>query len=282
MPIPYPRPSINTSSIVKVKALVAATLLSGIFGQAGAINLDAEGTLTASGFYSLTAAKILDGATQGAGPSWNYAQWRCPCFVANWATATVYEKDKALSFDESVVGLQLSKEFTPQLSFTTQIVTRSRDARSAQTAVDWAYGTWQSTDTYTKLRAGRMRVPLYYYSDYLYVGYAYPWVRAPAESYITEIEDYDGINLSHAMRLADSDWMLTGQIWYGRRNDQDNPLYSRIIQLAPTDVTWSRINGISASVNNGIADLRMVLMTTRKSMAQTARRHPSVAMCQFG
>jgi hypothetical protein len=270
MPTLFPHPSIKTSSAAKINALVAVSLLSGLCGQAGAIDLDAEGTLTASGFYSLTAAKVLDGSTPGAGPAWNYSQWRCPCAVPNWTTATVHEKHKGLSFDESVVGLQISKEFTPQLSFTTQVVTRSRDAQSAQTGIDWAYGTWQSADTHTKLRAGRMRIPLYYYSDYRYVGYAYPWVRPPAESYSAEIEDYDGFNISHAARLAGSDWTLIGQIWHGRRHDQDNPLYSRIIYLAPTDVTWSRINGISASIGNGIADFRMVLMTMHKSTALTS------------
>ena len=48
--------------------------------------------------------------------------------------------------------------------------------------VDWAYVSYELTPKLL-VQAGHKRLPIYYYSDFMYVGYAYPWVRPPQDLY---------------------------------------------------------------------------------------------------
>ncbi|EKF75748.1 hypothetical protein A11A3_02727 [Alcanivorax hongdengensis A-11-3] len=53
-----------------------------------------------------------------------------------------------------------------------------------QTELQWGYLDYQLTDAIS-LKAGRMVAPFYMHSQYVDVGYAYPWVTPPSEVYRT-------------------------------------------------------------------------------------------------
>ena len=90
-----------------------------------------------------------------------------------------------------------------KITATAQLLARSEN--DYQVDAEWAYLTWQATDN-GKVRAGRLRTPLYMYSDFLDVGYSYPWISAPNEVYYLPFNSVDGIDyyLTAAMGSFDT------------------------------------------------------------------------------
>lgn len=108
-------------------------------------------------------------------------------------TAPSYDgyDDEDFTFNRNILGLQVSGQVNEKITATAQIIARTES--DYETTAEWAYLTWQATDS-SKVRAGRLRTPLYMYSDYLDVGYSYPWISAPEEVYYLAFNNVDGID----------------------------------------------------------------------------------------
>jgi hypothetical protein len=250
-------------------ALAMATLAS---GGALAIDLNDDGSLKLTGFYSLTAARVLSGSAQGSSTPWTYQQWKCPCTIQAWEYAAVYEKDKGWQFDqESLAGIQIKKEFSPTFSATAQLVSRANNPNAgSRPTVDWAYVSWQpSADSNWTFQAGKFRIPLYYYSDYLYIGYAYPWVRPMPDVYGWPIYAYEGVNASYRTQLGASDWAATFHAWSGGYTQKNDAYDTRIYWTDPTHESWKNIVGGSIAANNGVFDVRAMMMWYKDTLWQS-------------
>jgi hypothetical protein len=254
------------------KTLLALTL-GGLFPLvASAIDLTDDGTLKLTGFYSLTGAKVLSGSAQGSKTPWTYQQWKCPCSIQGWEYASVYQKDKGFQFDqESLLGIQIRKDFTPTFSATTQLVSRALNPNEgSRPTVDWAYLTWSpSADSAWTFQAGKLRIPLYYYSDYLYIGYAYPWVRPAPDVYGWPIYAYNGANVSYRTQLGKSDWAATFTAWTGSYTQKNDAYDTRIYYTTPTHESWKRIIGGVVAANNGVFDVRLMMMRYHDDLWQS-------------
>lgn len=113
--------------------------------------------------------------------------------------------------NDTVLGLQVSKQVNDSTTVTGQLV--SRGAEDYKTEAAWAYASYAATDN-LDLRMGRLRVPFFYYSDFLEVGYAYDWIRPPSEVYIIPFSSVDGVDLTY--RFALGNWDNSAQLYYGR------------------------------------------------------------------
>jgi hypothetical protein len=231
---------------------------------AHAIDLDESGSLKLTGFYQLTAGKVLSGEALGSSSPWMYQQWRCPCTIQNWEYVGVYEKDRGWqTTPESLVGVQIKKDFNDTLSGTVQLVSRGNNTnyRPYTPTVDWAYLTWKpNADSKWSFQAGRKRIPLYYYSDYLYIGYAYPWVRPAPDVYGWPIYSYEGVNATYETPLGNSNWQLTANTWFGSHRTDNDAYDTLIYYTTPTNESWKRILGGWVSLNNGTYDIRLMMM----------------------
>lgn len=119
--------------------------------------------------------------------------------------------DNEIRFDpESVVGLQAQVVISDRLRATVQMV--SKGANDFNTTVDWAYLSYALTNDLT-MNAGRFRLPLFYYSDFLDVGYAYHWIRPPVEVYNAFTAGLEGVNFYHSKLFGAV--QLETQVWYG-------------------------------------------------------------------
>ena len=255
-----------------MKAIFSICLLALLPGLAQAIDLDEKGTLTLTGFYSLTGAKVLSGSAQGSSTPWQYQNYKCPCTIQNWEYTGVYEKSKGWQFDqESLIGVQIKKEFTPAFSATTQLVARTLNPNAgSRPTVDWAYLSWSPFKDVPSLtfQAGRLRIPLYYYSDYLYIGYAYPWVRPAPDVYGWPIYAYDGVNATWKTQLGKSAWSMTASTWYGNYTQKDDAYDTRLYYTTPTHESWKKITGAFVALNNGVFDVRGMIMKHRDTVWQ--------------
>ncbi len=120
---------------------------------------------------------------------------------------------------DTVLGLQATFQVNPDVDFVTQVVARgvdeSRDTDDFHLEVEWAYLKYR-LDANTRLLLGRSRLPLFMHSEYLEVGYAYPWVRPPVEVYglIGQFSSFDGATLRYS-RLLPGSWVMDAQAYLG-------------------------------------------------------------------
>ncbi|GAB1259243.1 hypothetical protein [Aurantivibrio plasticivorans] len=119
-------------------------------------------------------------------------------------------EDVATFQQDSVLGLQASTDINDHVSVTVQILANGANGFDPQ--VTWANVNYQfSNDLAFKL--GRYQTPLYLYSDFLDVGYAYHWISPPSEVYLGAGSTQDGIELIYQKSFGDA--YFTGQFFYG-------------------------------------------------------------------
>ena len=119
----------------------------------------------------------------------------------------------------------------------------SRGEEDWDTELEWAYLSHQLTND-LQVRAGKMRLPFFMYSDSLEVGYAQPWARPPSVVYSPTITSYVGADASYTYNLTGSS--ISTQVFGGnsQTNDssQDRDIEVRNIAgltIGWTDYIWS-------------------------------------------
>ena len=147
-----------------------------------------------SGFMSIVGGMTLeDGATYQVGSLGKEASY----------------DDKFRFAADSIAGLQAQAVVNNRTRATLQLV--GRGDTNYEINAEWANVSYDVTDSLT-LTAGRFRAPAYYYSDFFDVGYAYYWIRPPAELYAGP-SSLDGATVVYTTYLGD--YQLTTQYFYG-------------------------------------------------------------------
>ena len=137
----------------------------------------------------------------------------------------------------SKLGLQGTFALTEQTQIVGQLVSRGTDEWVPE--MEWAFLSHNFDSGFTA-RIGRLRVPLYMYSDYLEVGYAQPWANPPQEVYgIVPISSYNGIDIIYDTDIGEA--YLTLQASYGHAVDPAD------INPYAVDVEFNNTLGLSAT-----------------------------------
>lgn len=112
----------------------------------------------------------------------------------NTGNAAFLGYDEKLSFQaNSLFAVQVRADLQEKLSATAQIIAKGQNDYEAK--FNWAYLAYQLTDEVT-VKAGRFRNPLFMYSDFLDVGYAYHWISPPDGVYnLSGFDSNDGVML---------------------------------------------------------------------------------------
>lgn len=110
--------------------------------------------------------------------------------------------------NDSLLGLQVAHTFGPQLQIVGQMVLRRQVDASLDNAITRAFVSYRPTAN-LQLRVGRMADSTFLMSDYSDVGYVYPWVRTPNESYgIMAPRFYDGVDATYSLPDQGGVWHL--------------------------------------------------------------------------
>ena len=109
-----------------------------------------------------------------------------------------------------MIGLQIGAQVNDEVSVTALFVAKGEDDYEVE--AELAYLTYAIDDSWD-IRAGRLRVPFFYYSDFLDVGIAYPWIRPPEEVYRTTFNSFEGIDTVY--RGLHGSWSSTWHLFYG-------------------------------------------------------------------
>jgi hypothetical protein len=230
-------------------------------GRRLSCSLFALGTLLAA------AARAQD----GGGPTWalsgfgtigavhaseRNADYTASVLKANGAGAT-----HSWSADvDSRLGAQLDVRLDRRWSAVLQVVSEQGLDNSYRPRVEWANVKYQVTPELA-LRFGRVNLPMFLTADYRKVGYIYPWVRPPVESYgALPFTSSNGVDAT--LRWSLGPVRNASQLFYGRDDlALDAPLHAwarRIVGLSNT-TDWGalsvRANILSAEVTTDIGDV---------------------------
>ena len=159
-------------------------------------------------------------------------------------------------------GAQLSYGITDTVGVTVQATAKAQqDEWKAN--LEWAYLSWQTNDQ-LMLRAGRLRSPVYMYSESLDVGYSYPWLRLPDEVYSqVQVTNYEGVDAVYTLPLSYGS--VTFQVAGGQAKDRDyyaydeqfdidyGNLFGASVSLATNDFGTLRIGYVEADIKTDIS-----------------------------
>lgn len=135
---------------------------------------------------------------------------------------------------DSHVGAQIDVSFDKRWSAVLQVVSEQNLRNNYRPRVEWANLKYQATPELA-LRFGRIALPVFLCADYRQVGYAYPWVRPPVESYGSmPISNSDGIDAT--LRWSMGSVRNSSQFLFG---------YDSLAQVAPVKGKATRIAGIA-------------------------------------
>lgn len=113
--------------------------------------------------------------------------------------------------EESLFALQIDADLNDRVTATAQLLAEGSNDFKPELA--WAYANVKLGNGFST-KVGRQRLPFYRYSDFLDVGYAYPWIRPPVSMYNQPWSNADGVSLSHNTYLGK--WFSQAQLIYGR------------------------------------------------------------------
>ena len=162
----------------------------------------------------------------------------------------------------SKFGAQLTYGVTDTVGLTLQTTAKAYgDEWKAN--LEWAYLSWQSTD-YLMMRFGRLRTPVYMYSESIDVGFSYPWLRLPDEVYSqVQLSNYEGADIVYNLPLsfATLSFQLAGGIAKNRDYyiydeefdiDYDN-VFGSSVSLATNDFGTFRVGYVEADIDTDIS-----------------------------
>lgn len=114
--------------------------------------------------------------------------------------------------NDSRIGIQLSAKVNREVSVTGQLLARGSE-EDFNLKADWAFVTYRAADQLS-IRGGKLKLTTFLVSDYIEVGYAYPWIRPPQEVYyanpITTMSGVDAL-----VRFNFGDYSLLFQPYFG-------------------------------------------------------------------
>jgi hypothetical protein len=231
---------------MKKLSLVASALLV-IFSQS------ASAELNISGYGSIIAGKTLGTVDDPLNPG----QTRDEILTADFYDVGQYTND--LTFKaESIIAVQGIYKFNNKLSVTAQLVAKGVDDFNPE--FDWYYVTYQANEDWTFM-AGRRNIPMYYFSEYAEVGYAYPWMRPPSNLYWWQVTQFDGAHAMYSFELGDYSNTITA--FYGNEYSDDNVemlYYDKLYggNARTVNEYWTDIAGFNWNMSGDFFDLRFV------------------------
>lgn len=158
----------------------------------------AEGDISFAGFATLAYGKTLtDDKKEGTLPGFS---------------------DEGEYRDFNKLGFRMDADLKDNLTFTAQILVQGTE--NYDPSFDWIFATYQLHPEWA-ISVGRIRVPIYMYSDYLDTSYAFQWIEPPKSVYNfsqTPFNSIEGIKLAYNTSMGDwtSEWLL----WFGKGEDK--------------------------------------------------------------
>ena len=178
-------------------------------------------------------------------------------YLADYPNTGLYDQDISFSPDTSF-GVQLKTHLNTESEFIIQLL--SHGAHNFDIDVDWAYINL-NLNSELSLQVGRKRLPLYYYSDFFNLGFAYYWMRPPNDNYTWQITNYNGVSLLYEPDFEN--WDASFNVYIGREDDDENRLLTFFNQGVTVSESWKNIIGLVAELSDDIFEYRFTIMSSQ-------------------
>jgi hypothetical protein len=208
----------------------------------GLCNISYAVDFTYSGFGNISAGKVFSATGVETGFPDN-SKWKCPCYIADYSHGSVYESRWTLT-PESRLGLQGVATFSDNFSFTGQVMARHA-AGDADLGIEQAFFSYNLSPKLT-LQVGRKRLPLFFYSDFQDVAFAYNWARVPPDVYGWPVVNYNGANLTFRDDIGG--WAVKSTAYIGQEHSKEVPI-AKLGDPSRVDIHWDRMYGIDLEIN---------------------------------
>ena len=152
-------------------------------------------------------------------------------------TIEAYESGDPQFFNrDTMMGLQISKEISERTNATIQLTAKGEEDFAVRTSLAFiSHALNDSTD----IRFGRLRIPFFYYSEFLDVGYAYNWIRPTGDAYGIPFSDYNGADIIKRFSFDSFDGQI--QLNYGRR-DKELMLFNEAYEAELNNFAGATLN----------------------------------------
>ena len=177
-----------------------------------------------------------------------------------------------IGFDEDTrVGVQISADINKRMSVTAQLLGASNQDQSFDAEFDWGYVSYSLMEN-ADIRGGKIKFPTFLVSEYIEVGYAYPWIRPPAEVYYSNpITAITGADVLLRFRIGEGDLLF--QPYFGTASDEDALVPQEVLpalSLAPGTVKYVNFDaknmaGINVAYTGGAGTVRAGYLQTQVS-----------------
>lgn len=165
--------------------------------------------------------------------------------------------------NDSKFGLQVTADVAENMQAVAQILGSGSD-ENFDMDVEWAYLDWRFSDSIS-LRGGKVKEPVFLISDYIEVGYAYPWIRPPQEVYrnnpINTINGLQGLfqadlgnmafvfqpylgSNNEAVPNTNGDLVFDASNFYGAALQLSGRAFTVQMSYLSTDVTTTEVSGV--------------------------------------
>ena len=197
-----------------LKYVSYGTLLSALpFSQ---LATAAEADVSFSGFASFYYGKALSDADEGG------------------TTEGLGQEGEYRDFNK--LGLRMDVDLEEKLSFTAQAIAKGKNDYDLE--FDWINATFAITPDLT-VSVGRMRLPIFMYSDYIDVGYAYQWVAPPHSVYgVPSFTAYEGANIRWVADMG-GDWTSDLVVYAGNIEEEEENVGTTLTFEDGAGFTWS-------------------------------------------
>jgi hypothetical protein len=160
---------------------------------------------------------------------------------------------------DSRIGIQISAKVNSKIDVTGQLLARAREDNYNLKA-DWAFVTYHVTDPMA-IRGGKVKLTTFLVSDYIEVGYAYPWIRPPQEVYSANpISTINGVDMLWRVNIGNSTFLF--QPYYGAsKGDQALVPQEQLLTGDKGAVQYASFNtdrmvGVNLSLGSDVYTLR--------------------------
>lgn len=119
--------------------------------------------------------------------------------------------------DFNKLGFRMDADMKDNLTFTAQVL--AAGAENYDPTFDWIFATYQIHPE-VAISAGRIRVPVFMYSDFLDTSFAYQWIEPPKAVYNlaqTPFKSIEGLKIAYNTNIAD--WTSELLVWGGKGED---------------------------------------------------------------
>ncbi len=195
-----------------------------------------------------------------------------PFAAATYYRPTYVGAERRWNFlPNSKLALQFTSLFDDKFKAVMQLIgrweTMTTDHYTAK--MDWAYVQYNHNNNIDAL-FGRFRVPAFYYSDYLDVNNAQPWVAPPDEVYFIvggAFRNMDGVKARYSNYIGN--WNFNSQAYFGSMEER------LFIAFSDVGVKVRDTAGITAQIDNDILTFRGSVM---RSIYDTNLYSPILAL----